>query len=38
MLSRITEVGWGVAVGVSVVWIVARLETALRCPDAAAPG
>jgi len=26
MLSRIAEVGWGIAVGVSVVWLVNRIE------------
>jgi uncharacterized membrane protein YgaE (UPF0421/DUF939 family) len=29
MLSRIAEVGWGVAVGVAVVWIVNRVEKAV---------
>ncbi len=26
MLSRIAEVGWGIAVGVAVVWLVNRIE------------
>jgi uncharacterized membrane protein YgaE (UPF0421/DUF939 family) len=30
VLSRIGEVGWGVAVGVAVVWIVNRVEKAAR--------
>jgi uncharacterized membrane protein YgaE (UPF0421/DUF939 family) len=38
MLSRIAEVSWGVAVGVTVVWTVNRIEKAGRGPDAAAPG
>ena len=30
MLSRITEVGWGVAVGIAVVWIVNKIENRIR--------
>jgi uncharacterized membrane protein YgaE (UPF0421/DUF939 family) len=30
MLSRIAEVGWGVAVGITVVWAVNRVERAVR--------
>lgn len=41
MLSRIAEVGWGVAVGIAVVWGVNRIEKAIRgehpSPGARAP-
>jgi uncharacterized membrane protein YccC len=30
MLSRIAEVGWGVAVGIAVVWVVNRVEETVR--------
>ena len=30
MLSRIAEVGWGVVVGVAIVWLVNKVETAVR--------
>jgi hypothetical protein len=30
MFSRIAEVGWGVAVGIAVVWIVNRVEKTVR--------
>jgi uncharacterized membrane protein YgaE (UPF0421/DUF939 family) len=37
LFSRIAEVGWGVAVGIAVVWIVNRVEKAVRGrPGAAA--
>jgi uncharacterized membrane protein YccC len=32
MLSRITEVGWGVAVGIAIVWLVNRAEKHFRAP------
>ncbi|HXC09639.1 MAG TPA: hypothetical protein VNV61_11985, partial [Steroidobacteraceae bacterium] len=30
MFSRIAEVGWGVAIGVAVVWVVNRVEKTVR--------
>jgi uncharacterized membrane protein YccC len=36
MFSRIAEVGWGVAVGVAVVWVVNGVEKALRGRPSAA--
>jgi hypothetical protein len=30
LFSRVAEVGWGVAVGIAVVWIVNRAEKAVR--------
>ncbi len=29
LLSRLGEVGWGVAVGIAVVWLINRIETAI---------
>jgi uncharacterized membrane protein YgaE (UPF0421/DUF939 family) len=36
MFSRIAEVGWGVAVGVAVVWVVNRVEKTVRARPSAA--
>jgi len=37
MLSRIAEVGWGVAVGIGVVWIVTRVEEGIIRRRASGP-
>ncbi len=36
MFSRIAEVGWGVAVGIAVVWVVNRVEKTVRARPGAA--
>jgi hypothetical protein len=30
MVSRVAEVGWGVAVAITIVWVVNRAETKIR--------